>query len=117
MKGSLIFTGELVFDGTLSGGSIDGEKLVIGEHGNVQANITATFLKIRGRVTGNVDVAEKTVLEQSASLNGDLATARLVMHEGATFFGGSKIGPKGKIEKSKLTPSVPAATSTPPERP
>jgi len=109
MKGSLSFTGELVFDGTLEGGSIGGGKLVIGEHGKVQADITASFLKIRGRVTGNVDVAEKTILEQSASLHGDLATARLVMHDGATFFGGSTIGPKDKIEKPKQKPSDPAA--------
>jgi cytoskeletal protein CcmA (bactofilin family) len=101
MKGSLIFTGEMVFDGTLSGGSIDGEKLVIGEHGKVQANVSASFLTVRGHITGNVDVSERTVLEQSSSLHGDLSTARLVMHEGATFFGGSKIGPK---DQTKLAP-------------
>jgi len=101
MKGSLIFTGELLFDGTLAGGSIDGENLVVGDHGNVQASISATFLTIQGSVTGNVDVAEKTVLAQSASLRGDLVTARLVMHEGATFFGGSKIGPKEKAVTPK----------------
>ena len=107
MKGSLIFTGEMVFDGTLTGGSIDGEKLVVGEHGNVQANISATFLTVQGRITGNVDVSEKTVLEQSSSLRGDLNTARLVMQEGATFFGGSKIGPKENSEKPKPAPSGP----------
>ena len=101
MKGSLFFTGELMFDGTLTGGSIDGEKLMIGEHGKVQANISATFLTVQGHITGNVEIAEKTILEQSSSLHGDLATTRLVMHEGATFFGGSKIGPKEESEKPK----------------
>jgi cytoskeletal protein CcmA (bactofilin family) len=105
MKGSLIFTGEMVFDGALTGGSIDGEKLVVGEHGRVQANISATFLTVQGHITGNVDISEKTVLEQSSSLHGDLATARLVMQEGATFFGGSKIGPKEKGQETKQAPS------------
>ena len=113
MKGSLIFTGEMVFDGTLTGGSIDGEKLVVSEHGKVQANISATFLTVRGEITGNVEVSEKTVLEQSSSLHGDLATARLVMHEGATFFGGSRIGPAGKSEKPKQASSGIAARELP----
>jgi len=101
MKGSLLFTGEMVFDGTLTGGSIEGEKLVVGEHGKVQANVSASFLTVRGHITGNVDVSERTVLEESSSLHGDLSTARLVMHEGATFFGSSKIGPK---EQTKQAP-------------
>jgi len=109
MKGSLLFTGEMVFDGTLTGGSIDGKKLLIGEHGKVQANVSASFLTVRGHITGNVDVSERTVLEQSSSLHGDLTTARLVMHEGATFFGGSKIGPKEKSEKTKPTPVIATA--------
>ena len=107
MKGALIFTGELFFDGTLSGGSIDGEKLVIGEHADIQANVSATFLTVRGKITGNVEVSEKTILEQSASLHGDLATVRLVMHEGASLFGDSKIGPKDKTGKPKPSASKP----------
>ena len=113
MKGALLFTGELVFDGTLTGGSIDGEKLVLGEHGKVQGNISASFLTVQGKITGNVDVSEKTIMEQASSLHGDLATTRLVMHEGAAFFGGSRIGPKEKTEKPKQAPSIPSASVTP----
>jgi cytoskeletal protein CcmA (bactofilin family) len=103
IKGSIVFKDKLVFDGVLTAGSIQGDALVVGEHGNIHGDIKAAFLTIQGQVTGNAEVAEKTVLGASGSLTGDLSTARLTMSEGATFCGGSKIGPR-QFGPPKLEP-------------
>ena len=98
ITGSLTFKGELSFDGTIKGGHINGRKLIVGENADVEGNITADEVTISGQVKGNATVAERCHLSASARLNGDLTTSRLIMEEGATFIGMSKISPRGAGE-------------------
>ena len=98
ITGAILFKGELRFNGILAGGSIDGDALLVGERAVIHGDITANLLVVKGSVTGNAEVAQKTVLEPTASFHGDLSTARLTMNEGATFFGGSRIGPRVNAE-------------------
>ncbi len=94
IKGSIVFKDKLLFDGVLTAGSIHGQALIVGERGKVHGDIQASHLTILGQVVGAAEVTEKTVLSSTGSLTGDLSTARLSMSEGATFCGGSKIGPR-----------------------
>ena len=96
ITGSLTFKGELSFDGSIKGGNIVGSVLSLGEHAAVEGNITADEVTIAGMVKGNATVSERCHLRASARLNGDLTTSRLIMEEGATFIGMSKIAPRGK---------------------
>ena len=95
ITGSLIFKGELSFDGTIKGGHISGSVLNLGEHASVEGNITADEVAISGSVKGNATVSQRCHLRASARLNGDLNTSRLIMEEGATFIGMSNITPRG----------------------
>ena len=99
ITGSLTFKGELSFDGTIKGGHISGSVLNLGEHANVEGNITADEVTISGSVKGNATVSQRCHLRASARLNGDLNTSRLIMEEGATFIGMSNITPRGGGQK------------------
>lgn len=100
ITGTLTFKGELTFDGTLKGGNIHGRKLILGENADVEGNVSASEVTLSGRVKGNATVAERCHLKASARLNGDLTTSRLIMEEGATFIGQSRISPRGKGEET-----------------
>jgi cytoskeletal protein CcmA (bactofilin family) len=108
ITGSVLFTGELSFDGQLKDGDIDGEALIAGEKARIQGNIKADALLLRGSVTGDVLVAGKCELKGSANLVGSLTTNRLVMDEGATLIGKVEITPDGR----KLPPA-PASAPAP----
>jgi cytoskeletal protein CcmA (bactofilin family) len=105
ISGSVLFTGELSFDGQLKDGDIEGEALIAGERARIQGNIKADALLLRGSVTGDVLVAGKCELKGSANLVGSLTTNRLVMDEGATLIGKVEITPDAK----KLPPTPPPA--------
>lgn len=96
VTGSISFKGELTFDGKLTGPLIEGRTLILGEHSEITANITAQYLTISGVLRGDVNVSEKCQLKPTARFEGNLKTSRLVMEDGATFIGRSEITPKNK---------------------
>jgi len=71
IKGSVNATGELVVTNT---GAIEGE-----------ISVSSAF--ISGKIKGNLNAKEKTVLEPSSVLYGDLRTKNLVIAEGAHLHG------------------------------
>ena len=93
--GSIIFKGELAFDGKLSGGGIKGRALSLGASSKVDGNIECDAASIAGVVNGNVTVTGKCELHASAHLVGNLNTSRLVMADGATLIGQVEIRPTG----------------------
>ncbi len=95
ITGSIVFKGELVFDGKLKDGSIKGKILTVGHGARVEGGIEAEALTISGNVTGNVSVSGKCDLKASAQLFGNLSTTRLVMEDGATLMGQAQIRPAG----------------------
>src|ERR1700722_12209037 len=66
ITGSLTFKGELSFDGNIKGGHIAGSVLNLGEHANVEGNITADEVTISGTVKGNATVSQRCHLRASA---------------------------------------------------
>jgi len=104
ITGSVVFKGELSFDGQLKDGNITGEALIAGEKSRIQGNIQADALLLRGSVTGDVLVAGKCELKGSANLVGSLTTNRLVMDEGATLIGKVEITPDAKKIPGSSTP-------------
>jgi cytoskeletal protein CcmA (bactofilin family) len=111
IHGSVVFQGELAFGGKLTGGSIKGPILTVNSDSNVSGNIESDALVLHGTVTGEVVVAGKCELKETAKLIGDLTASKLVMGEGATFVG------KAQINRDKNAPGSPVALPTPPAPP
>ena len=91
--------------------SLRGQSLTIGPNGRVRANIEARNVIVHGRVDGNIIASDRVDLRKSASLTGDISTARVAIEDGA-FFKGSidiqKAEPRAKVE-----PKPPAVVTAP----
>ena len=94
--GSIVFKGELAFDGQLKNGDIKGGKLTVGPKARIEGNVETETLTLHGAVKGDVMVTGKCDLKGSANLVGSLTTNRLAMDEGATLIGQAEITPEAK---------------------
>ena len=85
-------------DGSIA---LRGQSLTIGPNGRVRANIEARNVVVHGRVDGDVHATDRVDLRKSASLTGDISTARISIEDGAYFKGTidiQKPEPAGKAE-------------------
>ncbi len=88
VKGELSGSEDLVIDGEIEGSiSLRGQSLTVGPNGRLRANIEARNVILHGRVNGNVHATERVELRKTASLAGDISTARISIEDGAFFKG------------------------------
>lgn len=87
------FLGELRFrntfrvDGLLKGKVFSDNTLVVGESGQVDAEIDCGTVSIRGTVSGRVHARDKIELLAGSSVTATLVAPRLLIEEGAFFQG------------------------------
>jgi len=110
IKGNLKFTGELTFEGKLDGDIQTEGTLNLGDTAQVNGNISAQTVVVRGKVNGNINAKEKIEIKSKAELFGDIRSSKLVIEEGVTFVGKTEVNP------NKVAPSAPAnRTAEPPK--
>lgn len=73
-------------------GSVDGDikvegKIIVSKSGIIAGQLTADTAIIAGTVKGDILIAQKLSLIETASVEGSIQTARLVVEEGAIFRG------------------------------
>jgi cytoskeletal protein CcmA (bactofilin family) len=119
VKGELSGSEDLVVDGEVEGSiALRGQSLTIGPNGRVRANIEARNVILHGRVDGDIHASDRVELRKSASLSGDITTARISIEDGAFFKGTidiQKPEPAPKIEprpQIAATAAVPAASNS-----
>jgi len=93
ITGTVSFGKSLTVHGTIVGGVRGSGVLTLGPSGKIEGDIETASVSIYGLVKGNVTVSERCELKGAARLVGDLVAPRLIMEEGATFMGTSKVGP------------------------
>jgi cytoskeletal protein CcmA (bactofilin family) len=101
--GKLTFQGAVRIDGKFSGEIVTEDVLVIGESGEVTANINVGSLILNGLVRGNVRAKKAVELHAPARLYGDIETPQLVIHSGVIFEGHCKMENVGKPRPEILT--------------
>lgn len=113
VKGELSGNEDLYLDGEVEG-SVDlkGHSLTIGPNGRVRANVQAKDIVIHGKVDGNVRGMERVELKKSAVLNGDIATQRIVIEDGAFFKGAIDIQKSERPAEPKAQSAAAAASSS-----
>src|SRR6266567_8937016 len=91
IKGELSGSEDLYVDGQVEGSiELAGNRLIIGPHGQVRANVNAKGVIVQGKLEGNIRASERAELTKSAVVTGDIATQRVAIEEGAYF--------KGKVD-------------------
>jgi cytoskeletal protein CcmA (bactofilin family) len=87
------FNGELRFrdtfriDGRLKGRIVSDNTLIVGESGQVDADIDCGVVSIRGVVSGRVQGRQRIEVLAGARVQATLVSPRLVIEEGAFFQG------------------------------
>lgn len=115
IKGELSGSEDLYVDGQVEGNiELSGNRLIIGPHGQVRANVNAKGVIVQGKLEGNIRASERAELAKSAMVTGDIATQRVAIEEGAYFKGKVDIqreGAKTDGVKTASTASSSAAAS------
>jgi cytoskeletal protein CcmA (bactofilin family) len=94
VKGELSGSEDLYIDGQVEGTiELRGNNLTIGPHGQVKAAVNAKEVLVQGKLDGNIQASQRTMLSKSAVATGDIVTQRIGIEEGAYF--------KGKIDIQK----------------
>ena len=103
MTGEANFKAMLRVDGQLSG-RVNSETgtLIVGSHGQVDANIEVAIATIHGTVNGDIIATQRLELGRAAKVNGNVQTPSLMIEQGAIFEGSCKmIQPSAALEKGR----------------
>ena len=115
IKGELSGSEDLYVDGQVEGNiELSGNRLIIGPHGQVRANVNAKGVIVQGKLDGNIRASERAELAKSAVVTGDIATQRIAIEEGAYFKGKVDIqreGVKTDVAKTATAGASAAASS------
>jgi cytoskeletal protein CcmA (bactofilin family) len=117
LKGEITGSEDLYIDGEVEGTvELKDNNLTVGPNGNVHADVQARSITVLGRLRGNVRAGDKVEIRKTGSLEGDLATARIIIEDGAVFRGSIDIVQPGRAEpdrKAAAQASAPPQTSAP----
>ena len=86
-RGTLMVTGLLRIDGEFEGDILNCERLEIGEHGVMRADIEVKEALIMGRAYGNIRALGAIEMKSGARVEGDLSGMTVAMEQGAHFTG------------------------------
>ena len=86
-RGTLMVTGTLRIDGEFEGDILHCERLEIGEHGVMRADIEVKEALIFGRVFGNVRALGSIEMKSGARIEGDVSAMSVIMEPGVFFTG------------------------------
>ena len=87
VRGTLMVTGTLRIDGEFDGDILNCERLEIGEHGVMHADVEVREALILGRVVGNVRALGSIEMKSGARVEGDVAALTVSMEPGVFFTG------------------------------
>jgi len=96
LTGDLETIGNLRIEGKMKGNVKSKSKIAIGHSSEVDGNVLAQNAEVAGHITGTIEVTETLVLKDSAVIEGDIITNKLLVESGAVFNGTCKMGVKSK---------------------
>jgi cytoskeletal protein CcmA (bactofilin family) len=109
IKGEMSFQKSVRLVGSFEG-SIRGEgELQVAKGASCKAEVDSSSIVVEGLVEGNLVARDSVHLNKSGVVKGDIVAGRMVMAEGASFFGKCAVGPEAV--KSVERPAKPAGNT------
>jgi cytoskeletal protein CcmA (bactofilin family) len=89
ISGEIRFPDILRIDGKVTGKLYSEKELVVGETGDVEAEIEVGILSVSGRVTGTLRIKERITIHPRGHVQGELVMDKpgLIVEEGGVFEG------------------------------
>jgi cytoskeletal protein CcmA (bactofilin family) len=114
IKGELNGSEDLTIEGQVEGKiELRQNVLTIGPNGKIKAQLFAKSVIILGEVVGNVTATEKVDIRDNGSVDGDIASPRVAIAEGAHFRGSIDMQRGGsKASESKSEQKSATATAS-----
>ena len=110
IKGELSGSEDLTIEGHVEGKiDLKDNVLTIGPNGKIKAEVFAKSVVVLGEVTGNVTASEKVDIRDNGSVDGDIASPRVAIAEGAHF--------RGSVDMQRAGANKPAAKPNVPGQP
>jgi len=97
--GDIRFKDSFRIDGKFKGKILSGSSLIIGETGDVEADIEAGSISINGRVKGTLGATELIEIFSQGRVIGKMVTPKLIIEEGAFFQGSCQMEMKALENK------------------
>ena len=117
IKGELSGSEDLTIEGQVDGKiELRQNVLTIGPNGRIKAQVFAKAVIVQGEVTGNISASEKVDIRDNGSVDGDIASPKVAIAEGAHFRGSidmQKAGAKAAEAKPAAAAPAAAAPATP----
>lgn len=101
ITGDVTCTGDIRIDGTLNGNIKTKGKVVIGETGKTNGEITCKHGDISGKVEGKIVISELLTLKPSSLISGDIVTNKLAIEPGAKFTGSCNMNNKDSFSTTE----------------
>jgi cytoskeletal protein CcmA (bactofilin family) len=125
IKGELSASEDLTIEGQVEGKvELKQNILTIGANGRIKASVFAKAVIVQGEVHGNITATEKVDIRDAGSVDGDLASPRVAIADGAHFRGsidmqragtaGKPVETKTGTETAKPAVDVAKPAATPP---
>ncbi len=91
IEGRLTFGGTLILNGKFQGEISSSDTLIVGEAGNLRADVRVGVAIISGQIEGQITALERVELRGNAQIRGDIVTPMLVLDKGVIFNGHCKM--------------------------
>jgi cytoskeletal protein CcmA (bactofilin family) len=102
-EGKMTFEGLFRLDGKFDGEIFSGDSLIIGETGEVNAQIKVNNLIVNGNLKGSVTAGTRVEIYPPGRLLGDIQTPILIISEGAIFEGNCQMGKRESKRDEKVS--------------
>ncbi len=86
-RGTVMVSGTLRIVGEFEGDILNCERLEVGEHGVLRADVEVKEALVLGRVYGNIRALGNIEMKSGARVEGDVAAMTVVMEQGVHFTG------------------------------
>ena len=115
IKGELSGSEDLTIEGQVEGKiELRQNVLTIGPNAKIKAQVAAKTIVVEGSVQGNVTATERIEIRDKGSVEGDLASPRVAIADGAHFRGSIDMqSGRGASERQAETKPVVTSSSTP----
>ncbi len=102
-EGKMTFEGIFRLDGKFDGEIFAGDSLIIGETGEVNAQINVNALIVNGKVSGNIAAKTRVEIYPPGTVHGNIKTPILIISEGAIFEGNCQMGKEEARRDEKVS--------------
>lgn len=107
VEGTMHVENDIRIDGILVGSLKSKGKVIIGPSGHIDGDIQCANAVVEGRFTGNLNVSEVLQVKETAHVEGEVHTNKLIVQSGSIFNVNCRMGGQKVKDKSTQDGAVP----------